>query len=60
MPRTSFFGDDNWASIEAQIKVLQGKDAEDYADDGDYRYSAALDAAEWLAGEKTDDLFEIE
>lgn len=58
LPQRSAFGDDNWATIDAQISILnEEKDAEDYCFDEDQVYSSALDAEEWLLGERKEDLF---
>lgn len=67
IPKTSFFGDDNVAAIDAQIKVLERKmtDNEVYKEFGDdgfdddhsddfsqHALDAALTAADWLVGEE--------
>lgn len=58
LPEFSFFGDNNWDGIDAQLDVLEGmKEAEDFEDD-DEIYSLASQAEEWLNGERDEDLFE--
>lgn len=68
LPRTSFFGDDNWEKIDAQIAVLKGEatpddyyvdeHSEDYEDGDNDVWSDAEKAENWLNGEETEDLFE--
>lgn len=67
LPQHSFFGDDNWAQIDAQVSILSGKedmdDFEEYSDlveQGvpDEVYDAAQKASDWLDGTETEDLFE--
>lgn len=68
LPRRSAFGDDNHAKIDAQISVLEGNKKPDYFyvdetsdefQDGDNDvYSSAVDAEEWMNGDKEDNLFE--
>lgn len=67
LPQKSFFGDDNWAKIDAQIAVLKGEatpddyyideKSEDYEDGDNDVWSEAERAESWLNGERGD-LFE--
>lgn len=58
LPEFSSFGDPNHKSIDAQIKVLNGKDPEDYADAQAQIYDWSVDAAMWLDGSRDEDLFD--
>lgn len=68
IPRKSMFGDDNWAKIDAQISVLEGKSkpddfyidesAEEYQDGDNDTFFAASKAEDWLKGHETEDLFD--
>lgn len=70
LPETTFFGDNNWERIDAQLDIIEClKDADDFYidetsdeyEEGDNDiYFAAVDAENWLDGEKEDDLFELE
>ena len=55
VPARTFFGDSNWAVIDAQIEVLTSKWSEnsvyDRWDDDDRLLDGALDARHWLDGE---------
>jgi hypothetical protein len=56
--RTSFFGDDHWAAIEAQITVLERGTSTDEIDetfDTMNVHDAACDARKWLDGEELDE-----
>ena len=55
LPRTNFFGDDNWDSIDAQIETLQGKNP---FIKSDAVYMEVERAKEWMAGRENEDLFE--
>ena len=58
LPQYSFFGDDNWAGIDAQLDVIEGiREPDDFESDSDEIYSMAQQAEDWLNGSK-DDLFE--
>lgn len=55
--RTTFFGDNNHAAIDAQIWVLENEASEDevYDEfDTDHERDNALEAAAWLEGEELD------
>lgn len=61
VPESSHFGDDNWASIDAQIEVLRGEidenDFEIFVDDGDWSEhirDEAQYAYDWMTGYTTD------
>jgi len=68
LPPKSFFGDDNWGKIDAQISVLKGESVpddyyvdestEEYVDGDNDIYWAADDAKYWLDGNTDEDLFE--
>lgn len=68
LPQFSVFGDDNWGRIDAQLDVLEGeKDADDFYidetsdeyEEGDNdNYHGAVEAEEWMNGERDEDLFE--
>lgn len=66
LPRFSMFGDDNWAKIDAQLDVLEGKQdpddfyvdesSEEYSDGDNDIYNAAQEAEEWMDGNVEGDL----
>lgn len=68
LPEFSFFGDSNWEKINAQLDVLEGKrepdnfykdeHSEEYEDGDNDIYFAAVEAQDWLDGQRKDDLFE--
>ena len=70
LPEVSGTGTENWKEIDAQIEVLKGvsiadyfyadETAEEYEDGDNDIYNRALEAEEWLSGERDDDLFEAE
>ena len=55
--RSSAFGDDHHAAIDAQLRVLREKMSDDRIsnffgdDDSHYEYDSAMDARRWLDGE---------
>jgi hypothetical protein len=59
LPEFSAFGDNNWASVDAAIDVLQGGDPEYYVEDENDIYNRALDAKDWLGGVSDNDLAEL-
>ncbi len=68
IPEFSMFGDKNWEKIDAQLNVLEGKAVpdeyyedehnEEYEDGDNDVYFAASDAADWLKGDRKEDLFD--
>lgn len=68
LPEKSFFGDNNWEKIDAQIAVLksekepddyyQDEHSEDYQDGDNDLYFEADRAYQWLHGDEDEDLFE--
>jgi hypothetical protein len=68
VPERSFFGDENWKKIDAQIAVLKGNAVpndyyrnehdEDYNEGDNDIWSDAELAEQWLNGEEDNDLFE--
>lgn len=70
LPRHSMFGDDNWGKIDAQISILNGskvpdwyyvdESAEEYNDGDNDTYFAASDAADWMKGDREENLFDSE
>lgn len=63
LPKFNFFGDDNWAGIDAQVQVLKGEKTSDEfieedSDEENEVYADALQAEHWLHGETNEDLFE--
>jgi hypothetical protein len=58
LPEYSFFNDNNWKQIDTQVEVLKGDLDADEVEDDDF-YSSALDAEDWLNGERDEDLFEV-
>ena len=67
LPQFSMFGDDNWAKIDAQLDVLEGKKdpddfyvdetAEEFEEGDNDVYTAAEDAEMWMDGNYDGDLF---
>ncbi len=70
LPEFSFFNDNNWERIDAQLDVLEGlKEPDDFYidetsdeyEEGDNEvYFAAVAADEWMDGLRKDDLFDNE
>lgn len=60
LPQFSFFGDNNWEPIDAQLNILESRNTyEDYdaVEDGEIE-SAAYQAEQWLLCKSDEDLFE--
>jgi hypothetical protein len=51
----SYFGDNNWEQIDAQVAVLEGAPVSNYAGASIEVYGAAQDARSWMDGEKMED-----
>jgi len=68
LPSHSMFGTPNHDCIDAQIELLEGKkDIDDFEeaddpeeDDEQHLYNAALEAEQWMNGEREEDLFETQ
>ena len=61
MPHYSMFGDNNWASLDAQIAILEGnKHYSDYEDYEPNVNSAAYDAENWLNDKNADPLYDAD
>ena len=49
LPEMSFFGDNNWEKLDAQIAIINSERFyEDFIDEGDAIESSAYDADAWL------------
>lgn len=57
LPEYSFFGDNNWKSIDIQVDVLKGNISSNDITDDDF-YNSAVDAENWLDGSCEENLYE--
>lgn len=68
LPEFSFFGDNNWEQIDAQLDILEltkepgdfyiDETSEEFEDGNNGVYNEAEKAEQWLNGEIDEDLFE--